>query len=107
MHTITTGFRIASLREASGTTVWRDTPSRPSSREVFMTYARAARALPPFALLLLAAAACPQTAQAQQDPAALTVELGDVSLTKLPFIMAADYGIYEKNNLKIRQYITP
>ena len=30
-----------------------------------------------------------------------------MSLTKLPFIMAADYGIYEKNNLKIQQYITP
>jgi ABC-type nitrate/sulfonate/bicarbonate transport system substrate-binding protein len=30
-----------------------------------------------------------------------------VSLTKLPFIMAADYGIYERNGLKVRQYITP
>jgi NitT/TauT family transport system substrate-binding protein len=72
-----------------------------------MTQARRARALAPFALLLLAAAVYPQAAGAQQDPAVLTVELGDVSLTKLPFIMAADYGIYEKNGLKIRQYITP
>ena len=53
---------------------------------------------------------CPQhaaTAIAQQTPASITVELGDVSLTKLPFIMAADYGIYERNALKVRQYITP
>lgn len=37
----------------------------------------------------------------------LTVELGDVSLTKLPFIMAADNRIYENNGLKVSQYITP
>jgi NitT/TauT family transport system substrate-binding protein len=37
----------------------------------------------------------------------VTVELGDVSLTKLPFIMAADAGIYEKNGLKVSQFITP
>src|SRR3954465_11554116 len=72
-----------------------------------MLQARRARALAPFALFLLAATALPQAAKAQQDSAELTVELGDVSLTKLPFIMAADYGIYEKNGLKIRQYITP
>ncbi|HLH98890.1 MAG TPA: ABC transporter substrate-binding protein [Xanthobacteraceae bacterium] len=53
------------------------------------------------------------TIRAQEKPAAggaltpLTVELGDVSLTKLPFIMAADNGIYEKNGLKVSQYITP
>jgi len=39
--------------------------------------------------------------------AAVTVELGDVSLTKLPFIMAADNGIYERNGLKVSQFITP
>lgn len=37
----------------------------------------------------------------------ITVELGDVSLTKLPFIIAADNGIYEKNGLKVSQFITP
>lgn len=37
----------------------------------------------------------------------VTVELGDVSLTKLPFIMAADNGIYERNGLKVSQFITP
>ena len=47
---------------------------------------------------------------AQDKPADLlpvTVSLGDVSLTKLPFIMAADYGIYEKNGLKVRVFISP
>jgi NitT/TauT family transport system substrate-binding protein len=37
----------------------------------------------------------------------VTVELGDVSLTKLPFIMAADNGIYVRNGLKVTQFITP
>ena len=72
-----------------------------------MTQTRRVRALAPFALLVLAAAGLPQMARAQNDASVLTVELGDVSLTKLPFIMAADYGIYEKNGLKIKQYITP
>jgi NitT/TauT family transport system substrate-binding protein len=74
-----------------------------------MTYARRLRALMPFSFVMLAAGALsmPHTAIAQQTPASITVELGDVSLTKLPFIMAADYGIYERNALKVRQYITP
>src|SRR5688500_7825604 len=74
-----------------------------------MTYARRLRALLPFSFLMLAAGALvmPHRASAQQTPAAITVELGDVSLTKLPFIMAADYGIYDRNALKVRQYITP
>jgi NitT/TauT family transport system substrate-binding protein len=70
-----------------------------------MTDARRVRAFSPIALLVAAAALMAPGAAVAQD--VLTVELGDVSLTKLPFIMAADYGIYEKNNLKIRQYITP
>jgi NitT/TauT family transport system substrate-binding protein len=37
----------------------------------------------------------------------LTVELGDVSLTKLPFVMAAEAGIYRRNGLEVRQFITP
>ncbi len=37
----------------------------------------------------------------------ITVELGDVSLTKLPFVMAAEAGIYKRNGLEVRQYITP
>jgi len=52
-----------------------------------MLQARSVLALTPFALFLLAALS-PQAANAQNNPAELTVELGDVSLTKLPFIMA-------------------
>ncbi len=37
----------------------------------------------------------------------VSVELGDVSLTKLPFVMAAESGIYRRNGLEVRQYITP
>ena len=43
----------------------------------------------------------------QDKPIPVTVELGDVSLTKLPFIVAADDGIYERNGLKVDQFITP
>jgi NitT/TauT family transport system substrate-binding protein len=37
----------------------------------------------------------------------ITVELGDVSLTKLPFVMAAEAGIYRRNGLQVKQFITP
>jgi NitT/TauT family transport system substrate-binding protein len=46
-------------------------------------------------------------ASAQDDRLALSVELGDVSLTKLPFVMAAEAGIYARNGLAVRQFITP
>lgn len=46
-------------------------------------------------------------ASAQDAPLTVTVELGDVSLTKLPFVMAAESGIYKRNGLEVRQYITP
>jgi ABC-type nitrate/sulfonate/bicarbonate transport system substrate-binding protein len=46
-------------------------------------------------------------ASAQDAPLTLSVELGDVSLTKLPFVMAAEAGIYKRNGLEVRQYITP
>jgi NitT/TauT family transport system substrate-binding protein len=52
----------------------------------------------------IAVAAAP-SAQAQLLP--ISVELGDVSLTKLPFVMAAEAGIYRRNGLDARQYITP
>ncbi|HWG03920.1 MAG TPA: hypothetical protein VG271_02805, partial [Beijerinckiaceae bacterium] len=45
--------------------------------------------------------------RAQDAAIPITVELGDVSLTKLPFIVAADNGIYERNGLKVDQFITP
>jgi ABC-type nitrate/sulfonate/bicarbonate transport system substrate-binding protein len=61
------------------------------------------------AILALAAAVlgAPATAGAQDKLVPITVELGDVSLTKLPFILAADAGIYERNGLKVSQFITP
>ena len=46
-------------------------------------------------------------AQAQDKLLPVSVELGDVSLTKLPFVMAAEAGIYRRNGLEVRQYITP
>jgi ABC-type nitrate/sulfonate/bicarbonate transport system substrate-binding protein len=46
-------------------------------------------------------------ARAQDKPLPVTVELGDVSLTKLPFVLAAEAGIYQRNGLTVRQYITP
>lgn len=59
----------------------------------------------------VAACALMGSARAQEKSAELlipvTVELGDVSLTKLPFIMAADNGIYRRNGLKVTQFITP
>jgi NitT/TauT family transport system substrate-binding protein len=64
-----------------------------------------------FLMLAACASSWPGLASAQEKAAdrliPLTVELGDVSLTKLPFIMAADNGIYERNGLKVSQYITP
>jgi NitT/TauT family transport system substrate-binding protein len=58
-----------------------------------------------FAAAALPLAAVP--AQAQDKPLRVTVELGDVSLTKLPFVMAAEAGIYRRNGLDVHQYITP
>jgi NitT/TauT family transport system substrate-binding protein len=46
-------------------------------------------------------------ALAQDNLLPVSVELGDVSLTKLPFVMAAEAGIYRRNGLEVRQYITP
>ena len=55
-------------------------------------------------LAAIAAIAAP-SAQAQLLP--ISIELGDVSLTKLPFVMAAEAGIYKRNGLDAKQYITP
>ena len=35
------------------------------------------------------------------------VDLGDISLNKVPYLIAADTGIYARNGLDVRQYITP
>ena len=37
----------------------------------------------------------------------LDVALGDVSLNKVPFLIAADQGIYARNGLEVHQFITP
>jgi ABC-type nitrate/sulfonate/bicarbonate transport system substrate-binding protein len=57
------------------------------------------------ALLTTIGAAAASSAQAQLLP--ITIELGDVSLTKLPFVMAAEAGIYRRNGLDAKQFITP
>ena len=37
----------------------------------------------------------------------IDVSLGDVSINKVPFLIAADRGIYAKNGLDVHQFITP
>src|SRR6187551_755721 len=39
-----------------------------------------------------------------QDMIPVELSLGDVSLNKVAFLVAADNGIYEKNGLKVRQF---
>ena len=48
-----------------------------------------------------------QPAMAADRLIQLEVALGDVSLNKVPFLMAADNGIYARNGLDVRQFITP
>jgi NitT/TauT family transport system substrate-binding protein len=58
-------------------------------------------------LLLACAASSTMAARAQEGLLPISVELGDVSLTKLPFVMAAEAGIYKRNGLEVKQFITP
>src|SRR6185503_2277006 len=60
----------------------------------------------------IAAAVALSCVAATSAPAAerlipLEVALGDVSLNKVSFLIAADAGIYAKNGLDVRQFITP
>ena len=41
-----------------------------------------------------------------QDMIPVQLSLGDVSLNKVAFLVAQDNGIYEKNGLKVRQFVT-
>ena len=41
-----------------------------------------------------------------QDLIPVQLSLGDVSLNKVAFLVADDNGIYEKNGLKVRQFVT-
>ncbi|HEV8022864.1 MAG TPA: ABC transporter substrate-binding protein [Candidatus Lustribacter sp.] len=61
------------------------------------------------ALLVLASLVLgPSTAARAQTPLIpLEVGLGDVSLTKLIFLVAADAGVYAKDGLAVQQFISP
>ena len=48
-----------------------------------------------------------QPADAADRLATVEVDMGDISLNKVPYLMAADNGIYARNGLDVRQYITP
>jgi NitT/TauT family transport system substrate-binding protein len=48
-----------------------------------------------------------QPASAAERMVTLDVALGDVSLNKVAFLIAADTGIYARNGLDVHQYITP
>ena len=54
---------------------------------------------------LLALAVVPSFAADRLIP--VDVALGDVSLNKVSFLMAADAGIYARNGLEVHQFITP
>ena len=45
-----------------------------------------------------------QAQEAKGEPLSVELSLGDVSLNKVAFLVAADNGIYEKNGLKVRQF---
>src|SRR5215475_14086755 len=60
--------------------------------------------------LILAAAlfgASLTSALAADKAIPLDVALGDVSLNKVSFLIAADAGIYARNGLEVHQFITP
>jgi NitT/TauT family transport system substrate-binding protein len=59
------------------------------------------------ATLALSAIAAPPCLYAADDLSAVDVSLGDVSINKVPFLIAADAGIYAKNGLEVHQFITP
>ena len=55
----------------------------------------------------VAALAVTMAAHAADKSVSLDVALGDVSLNKVPFLIAADTGIYSRNGLDVHQFITP
>jgi NitT/TauT family transport system substrate-binding protein len=70
-----------------------------TSRAAFITAATAAATT-------LALGSTPISAQGAA-PIPLVIGLGDVSLTKLIYLVAYDQGIYAKDGLAVQQYITP
>src|SRR5688500_11650368 len=57
--------------------------------------------------LLLAALLCAFPARAAESLVSVDVALGDVTINKVPFLMAADSGLYARNGLAVRQFVTP
>ena len=57
--------------------------------------------------IALAASLCPLCAPAASESISVDVGLGDITINKVPFLMAADNGIYERNGLSVNQFITP
>jgi len=58
-------------------------------------------------LVLALALLLPAAARAADSPTRLEVRLGDVSLNKWMYLVAADTGIYARNGLDVVQFITP
>ncbi len=65
------------------------------------------RLRPILALALLLSSLALQPAKAAERMVPLEVDLGDISLNKVPYLIAADTGIYARNGLDVRQYVTP
>jgi NitT/TauT family transport system substrate-binding protein len=57
--------------------------------------------------LFIAFVLVPFSAHAADGLVSVDVALGDVSINKVPFLMAADNGIYERNGLDVHQFVTP
>lgn len=72
----------------------QDIHDRPQRRQ-FMQY------VPGFIAACALAVAMPANANADEPLVELDLLLGDVSLNKLPFVMAFDEGIYERNGLAV------
>jgi NitT/TauT family transport system substrate-binding protein len=47
------------------------------------------------------------SARASETLISLDVGLNDITINKVPFLIAADNGIYERNGLDVHQFITP
>jgi NitT/TauT family transport system substrate-binding protein len=59
------------------------------------------------ALIAVSIATALLSACSSDAPTPVDVALGDVSINKVPFLIAADAGIYRTNGLEVHQFITP
>lgn len=50
---------------------------------------------------------CAGPARAAENLISVDVGLGDITINKIAYLMAADNGIYERNGLEVHQFITP